>query len=166
MATVSSAPESLMVLHFRVSELLDRYASHVDHGRLDEWAALFAEESRYEVRTRENVEAGNPIALVLDDSKDRILDRITVIRKFWRGHHDEQYVRHLWSALRIEDYDDCHVTATSNVVVHGCRSSGRPFVLAMGEATDDIELGPELRFRSRVVVLDHAAVDGAFIDPI
>jgi hypothetical protein len=35
------------------------------------------------VITRENHERGLPVAVIRDDSKDRIHDRVVIIRDFW-----------------------------------------------------------------------------------
>jgi len=65
-------------------DLLTRYVRVVDDPRrIEEWPKLFSSDAEYVVITRENHERGLPIAVIRDDSKDRIIDRVTIIREFW-----------------------------------------------------------------------------------
>src|SRR5216117_4310243 len=66
-------------------DLLTQYIRIVDDPRrIEEWPALFSDDAEYIVITRENHERNLPIAVIRDDSKDRIADRVTIIREFWR----------------------------------------------------------------------------------
>ncbi|MER3459867.1 MAG: hypothetical protein C4303_01310, partial [candidate division GAL15 bacterium] len=50
-------------------ELLSYYVRVVDNpDRIEEWPDLFAEQAEYWVVTRENLEAGLPVAVVCDDT--------------------------------------------------------------------------------------------------
>src|SRR2546429_10021967 len=65
-------------------DLLTQYIRIVDDPRrIEEWPALFSDDAEYIVITRENHERNLPIAVIRDDSKDRIADRVTIIREFW-----------------------------------------------------------------------------------
>src|SRR5437870_13696040 len=63
-------------------DLLTQYIRIVDDPRrIEEWPALFSDDAEYIVITRENHERNLPIAVIRDDSKDRIADRVTIIRE-------------------------------------------------------------------------------------
>src|SRR2546422_8907641 len=65
-------------------DLLTQYIRIVDDPRrIEEWPALFSDDAEYIVITRENYERNLPISVIRDDSKDRIADRVTIIRECW-----------------------------------------------------------------------------------
>src|SRR5437667_11829690 len=76
-------------------DLLTQYIRIVDDPRrIEEWPALFSDDAEYIVITRENHERHLPIAVIRDDSKDRIADRVTIIREVWgagAGAADRHY---------------------------------------------------------------------------
>src|SRR2546430_11516187 len=84
-------------------DLLTQYIRIVDDPRrIEEWPALFSDDAEYIVITRENHERNLPIAVIRDDSKDRIVDRVTIIREFWGAggraaepHYNDALPRHV-----------------------------------------------------------------------
>jgi anthranilate 1,2-dioxygenase small subunit len=161
-----AAPPGSVEAALIVRDLLDRYVSVVDARDMEGWADLFTDDASYCVYTRENHEAGLPIALIMDDSKDRILDRCTVVSEFWRGHYDFKYTRHTLSGLQLEDVSADGARFRCSVVVHACGLSSTPYVLAMGEYRDEVVFGRTPRFRAKEVILDNAILPGYFIVPL
>src|SRR3989475_10471858 len=65
-------------------DLLTKYIRVVDDPRrIEEWPALVSDTAEYIVITREKHERNLPIAVIRDDSKDRIVDRVTLLGEFW-----------------------------------------------------------------------------------
>lgn len=157
-------------------ELLARYVRVVDDpDRIEEWPDLFAEEAEYRVVTRENLQAGLPVCVVCDDSKERIVDRVTVIREFWGAggrledrHYNQIQPRHVVGPVWTEPQDDGTVRVVANFVVWGTPAAEpNPRLLALGEYRDVViftDRGP--RFRSKWVVLDTPVLQDVFVYPL
>jgi 2-polyprenyl-6-methoxyphenol hydroxylase-like FAD-dependent oxidoreductase/3-phenylpropionate/cinnamic acid dioxygenase small subunit len=170
------APEDLASREQAARELLARYVRVVDDpDRIEEWPELFAEEAEYRVVTRENLEAGLPVSVVCDDSKDRIRDRVTVIREFWGAggrledrHYNQVRPRHVVGPVWTEPQDDGTVRVVANFAVWGTLAADpAPRLLAVGEYRDLVtftDRGP--RFRSKWVVLDTGVLQDVFVYPL
>lgn len=59
----------------------DDYYDILDSMNFEEWPELFSEECSYRVVSRENHEAGLPLALVGAESRGMLHDRVTGLRK-------------------------------------------------------------------------------------
>lgn len=157
-------------------ELLSYYVRVVDNpDRIEEWPDLFAEQAEYWVVTRENLEAGLPVAVVCDDTKDRIRDRVTVIREFWGAggraedcHYNQVRPRHVVGPVWTEAQEDGTVRVVANFAVWVTPvSDPTPRLLALGEYRDVVEFGRHgPRFRSKWVVLDIAVLQDVFVYPL
>ena len=55
------------------------YLAALDRRDLDSWLSCFADEAGYVCITRENHDAGLPVALMLDDTRARLKDRVKFI---------------------------------------------------------------------------------------
>jgi 3-phenylpropionate/cinnamic acid dioxygenase small subunit len=158
-------------------ELLTRYVRVVDDPRrIEEWPGLFAEEASYVVITRENHERGLPVAIVRDDTKDRIHDRVTVIRQFWGAggraedrHYNEAWPRHVVGPAWVEAAEAGEeVRLGANFAAYLTSPlDGRSRLLAVGEYRDVIAFGGDgPRFRSKTVILDTPVLQDVFVYPL
>lgn len=153
--------------------LLQEYVELVDGKDLDGWADAFADDASYIVTTQENLARregqGLPVGFVHDHSKDRILDRVTLIRKAWSGHYDDYQPRHVLSTSLVDAHDgEDALSLRTNLSIYitepnipGSR------VLAVGQYRDVVVFtddGP--RFRSKLVVLDTSTLPRYFIYPL
>lgn len=157
-------------------DLLTRYIRVVDDARrINEWPELFAPEAEYIVVTRENHERGLPVAVVRDDSRDRIADRVTIIREFWGAggraedrHYNEPWPRHVVGPVWAEVTDTGEVAVGAHFVVYQTvQVTETPRLLAMGEYQDAVTFadgGP--RFRAKKVILDTPVLQDVFVYPL
>src|SRR5437667_11636453 len=123
-------------------DLLTQYIRIVDDPRrIEEWPALFSDDAEYIVITRENHERNLPIAVIRDDSKDRIADRLTIIREFWGAggraadrHYNDAWPRHVVGPVWVEfnESGDALVGANS-AESKGAQVDDAPRPLAVGE---------------------------------
>ena len=60
----------------QLDELQVRYVSALDEHDMRGWADCFADEASYVCTTRENEEQHLPVALMMDDNRERIEDRM------------------------------------------------------------------------------------------
>lgn len=153
-----------------VGDLLDRYVGVVDDRRIEDWPALFAPEASYSVVTRENVERGLRVALVLDDTRARINDRVRYIQDVWEGHFNDYYPRHVLSRTVFVGDDDPPggiVTARTSFAVYLTEPGSTSTLLAVGEYADRVTLaGGEARFVEKRVVLDTSVLPRYFVYPL
>lgn len=138
-----------------LDELSGRYVSVVDGQDWHRWPELFTEDCSYAVYSLENVERGLPLAYMLDDSHDRLLDRIKFVTEVWAGTIEPYRTRHVVQRLATTAADDGIYTVRSNIVVSYSEIDGAPELLATGYYEDRVRLtddGP--RFVEKSVYLD------------
>lgn len=159
-----------------VEDLLAGYVRVVDDPRrIEEWPALFADDAEYLVITRENLDRGLPIAVIRDDTKDRILDRVTIIREFWGAggraedrHYNAVVPRHVVGPMWVEAAGPGEVKLGANFAVYQTMQiDGSPRLLAVGEYRDVVEVtGTTARFKSKTVILDTPVLQDVFVYPL
>ena len=114
-----------------VEDFLYKEAALLDEWRLDEWADLFTEDTRYVVPTTDLPEGDPKSDLVfIDDDIVRLRARVTRLNS---RHAHREYpwsrTRRFVSNVRVEEIGDSEVSVTSNVVVYRFRSGeGAPYV--------------------------------------
>ncbi len=157
-------------------DLLVRYVRVVDDPRrVEEWPGLFADQAEYIVITRENYERGLPIAVIRDDTKDRILDRVTIIREFWGAggraedrHYNDVVPRHVVGPVWVESAGAGEVRVGANFAIYQTvQVDSTPRLLAVGEYRDVVEFaGTSARFKSKTVILDTPVLQDVFVYPL
>lgn len=157
-------------------DLLVRYIRVVDDPRrIDEWPELFGDDAEYLVITRENHERGLPIAVIRDDSKDRILDRVTIIKEFWGAggraedrHYNAAWPRHLVGPAWVEFASSGDVLMGANIGVWTTvQVESAPRLLAVGEYQDIVDFsGDGPKFKSKKVILDTPVLQDVFVYPL
>jgi anthranilate 1,2-dioxygenase small subunit len=157
-------------------DLLTRYVRVVDDPRrVDEWPELFADEAEYLVVTRENHERGLPVAVIRDDSKDRIRDRVVIIKEFWGAggrsedrHYNLSWPRHIVGPAWVDVRESGDAALGAHFMVWGAAQiGGSPLLLAVGEYRDIVEFaGGAARFKSKTVILDNTVLQDVFVYPL
>lgn len=157
-------------------ELLVRYVRVVDDARrIDEWPELFSDDAEYIVITRENHERGLPIAVIRDDTKNRILDRVTIIKEFWGAggraqdrHYNEAWPRHIVGPTWVEFAESGHALMGANFAVWATvHVDATPRLLAVGEYQDVVEFSGETpKFKAKKVILDTSVLQDVFVYPL
>lgn len=151
----------------QVQDLLARYVEILDAKRLEEWPELFAAQASYMVTTRENEELGLPLAVVCDDTKDRIFDRVSIVREFWKDHFNDQTPRHILGSTVIEGGGASEFKAKTNFVVYLTKRIDGSTLLFPGEYLDTVGFEDgEIRFKAKRVVLDTPVLPDAFVYPL
>ncbi|MGH9036879.1 MAG: aromatic-ring-hydroxylating dioxygenase subunit beta [Acidimicrobiia bacterium] len=148
-------------------QLAARYAAVVDDpARLDEWPNFFADEASYVVTTKRDLAEGGRVAIMMDDTKGKILDRPFIINDIWAGHYDPQATTHTVSIPVIEEVGDGSLRCRTGFTVDIVKEAGNTYRLA-GEYVDEIVGPPEqLRFRSKLVVLSNDVLPTYFVRPL
>jgi anthranilate 1,2-dioxygenase small subunit len=152
-------------LQERVADLLERYAHTLDDGRVDDWSAFFDEKATYQVTTRENVEAGMPLGIILCVGRGMLNDRIKALKE--ANIFESHTHRHVLGRPLITLRDDGTYSVRSSFVVYRTMYTGKTDIFATGVYDDVItaDAGP-MRFLRRQVVLDSRAVDTLMVYPL
>ncbi len=145
-----------------VYDLFAEYGALIDTAQLDEWLDLFAEECRYQIVPRENLDRGLPAALVFCDSRAVLEDRIRALHEAnkYNIHTD----RHVIGLPRI--FDDGSA-AEAPFAVYQTDQEGETRLFATGLYRDRLALeGSRLKIRDKLVLLDTFAVPTLLATPL
>lgn len=153
-------------LHFRIQQLHTHYAQILDEDKLEQWPALFTSDGRYCITTRENHQAGLPLALFSCQGRGMLQDRVTGYRKI--NVYEPHCYRHHVSALSVQDEGAQLWRCSSNFLVVRTLHTGAMTVFATGVYLDQIvqDADGELRFAERRVVTDSRQTDTLLVIPL
>jgi len=158
------AQETLVLL----DDLQNRYISALDSKDMPGWAALFAdhEDATYICRSAENESMGMPIALMLDDCKARIKDRVTFVTQVWKGTFQDYRTRHFTHRLSCEKETDTTFRLRSNFSIEYTFDPQASQTLATGVYEDVVTMeGGEPRFLSKKAIYDTTVLPQYIVYP-
>jgi 3-phenylpropionate/cinnamic acid dioxygenase small subunit len=148
-------------------QLQSRYIRALARNDMSAWADCFDDPGSYVCMVRENEEQGLPIALMMDDSRGRILDRVKYVTEVWHGTFEDYSSRHIVQPIDWSVAASGAITAESNLIVAYTTTRGRSEMLATGSYLDEIVIGPAgAHFRSKKVVLDTTITPRYLVYPI
>ena len=148
-----------------IARLNTAYAHAIDDDRLEDWPGFFTDDGLYRIVTRENREAGMPLAIVHCDGAAMMRDRVRAMRtaNIFEPH---TYCHTLGAAEIAEGEDGIH-TARTNFTVVRTMHSGAMSIFACGRYLDRIvEADGALKFAERIVVCDSRTVDTLLVVPL
>lgn len=151
-----------------ISDLLTQYVMVVDDkNRLSEWPDFFADNGAYYVYTKENYEFGLPMAIVMDDNKGRILDRVRAIQLIWKDHFDDLIPCHTISTPSLRFVDDTYAELTTNFTVSIVKLDKGPYVFS-GRYLDKIVVTHDrkAKFIEKKVILDNPVLPTYLVYPL
>lgn len=160
------SPENLNA----IDDLQRRYIDALDSKDMPAWLACFAEqpEASYICTSLENFERNLPIALMLDDCRARLQDRVTYITEIWKGTFQDYRTRHFVQRLRADQQPDGVIALRSNVsVLYTPEDTGQSEVLATGTYLDRVRVqdGHAL-FLAKTVVIDTRVLPRYLVYPL
>jgi anthranilate 1,2-dioxygenase small subunit len=149
----------------RILELEARHGQLIDEGDLRGWMSLFAENCVYRIVPRENYDRGLPVTLLQCDNRPQLTDRVTALleaNKF-NIHTD----RHVIGIPMITGRTADSVKVEAPFVVMQADGEGVGSLFAFGRYIDEIvDEGGELRFRSKIAVVDNYEIPRTISTPI
>ena len=153
------------VLAARIARLNTAYAHAIDDDRLEDWPGFFTDDGLYRIVTRENREAGLPLAIVHCDGAAMMRDRVRAMRT--ANIFEPHTYCHIVGAVEPVAGEDGIHTARTNFVVVRTMHSGAMSVFACGRYLDrNVETDGTLKFAERVVVCDSRTVDTLLAVPL
>lgn len=150
-----------------LAELHARYNEALDDAAIERWPGFFTVDGHYRLTTRDNLERGLPLCFVLCEGQGMLRDRAEALRS--AVFHRRRVQRRLQSGLRLTrvDADGGGAEACASFAVYESVGEGPSTLLACGRSIDVLaRVGGELRFRSRLVVLDARVVPDSLIFPL
>jgi 3-phenylpropionate/cinnamic acid dioxygenase small subunit len=154
-----------MQLRLEVDALYARYVDALDEGPISKWPTLFLSEGSYKAVTRENVDRGWPLALMLCESRAAIEDRVYAIENL--ALTIPRRVRHIVSGLVIaEDGDRLNVSA--NFAVFETLEGNSTTCFAAGRYHDVLARDGEgeLKFLHKTSIADAALINNSLVIPL
>ncbi|MGF7000704.1 aromatic-ring-hydroxylating dioxygenase subunit beta [Paraburkholderia sp. GAS32] len=149
-----------------------KYVEALDSKEMNKWLDAFSGDdiASYICISRENVNRGLPLALMMDDCKARLFDRVTYITKIWAGTFEDYQTRHFVQRVRAERISDLDFKVWSNFsVLYTPDNGGSSGVLATGVYEDEIRLTSDqsgARILSRRAVLDTTVLPRYLVYPL
>jgi len=85
-----------------IDALLLANAEALDDKNMQAWLETFstATEASYVCNSAESVNAGRSIALMLDDCRARLEDRVSFVNRIWQGTYQDYQTRHMVQRMR------------------------------------------------------------------
>lgn len=155
--------------HLRlIDELQLRYNDALDSKKMQAWADTFHPEGQYICTTAESVEAGWSIALIMDDCRGRIEDRVKFVDKVWSGTFQDYQTRHFVQRIECVPVEDSLYRVRTNFSIAFTRSdNGITGMLATGVYHDLVDVsGAQALFRARKVVTDAPLLPHYIVYPL
>jgi len=151
-----------------IDELQARYIVALDTRKMTDWANTFAAEASYICKTLESEEAGWPMALIMDDCRGRIEDRVKFVEKIWAGTFQDYQTRHMVQRIECTSAGKDQYRVRSHFTIMFTRSdTGVTSVLASGVYDDLIDVqGQQALFRERKVVTDAPLLPHYIVYPL
>ena len=140
-----------------LDKLQNRYISALDSKNMRQWLECFSAEptASYICRSAENEAMNYPIALMYDDCRARIEDRITFVEDIWRGTFQDYRTRHFTQRTAFARIDETTLSMQTNFSIEYTLDPNPTLILAAGSYHDVVvaERG-ELRFQSKLAIYD------------
>jgi 3-phenylpropionate/cinnamic acid dioxygenase small subunit len=151
----------------RVDDLQMKYLAALDRHDLNAWLECFAQEASYTCITRENHDADLPVALMLDDTRARLKDRVKFVDEVWSGTYEDYATRHFVQRLECTQGAGGGVNALTNFMVSYTNRHGGSDILVTGVYEDEIELGDnQARFKVKRAILDTVTTPRYLVYPV
>jgi 3-phenylpropionate/cinnamic acid dioxygenase small subunit len=151
----------------RIDGLQMKYLSALDRRDLESWLACFADEAGYVCITRENHDAGLPVALMMDDTRARLKDRVKFITEVWSGTFEDYATRHFVQRLDCKEAAGGRYDVLTNFMVSYTNRRGGSDILVTGVYEDTVAItGADTNFISKRAILDTVTTPRYLVYPV
>lgn len=154
----------------RIDALQLAYADALDSRDMAAWLETFSQapEASYLCTTAESMDSGLPVALIMDDRRTRLEDRVTFVEKVWKGTYQAYQTRHIVQRVRCVAAGAGIFQVKSNFIVgFSSDDGGVADLLTMGIYLDEIDLSQgEARFLSKKAITDTAVLPHYIVYPL
>ncbi len=152
-------------LREEVSELYYDYAEAIESRQLDLWPAFFAEPCVYKLISKENYDAGLPVALIYCDSQGMLKDRVFASMKL--NVYAPRVWRYVLGRVQAEQQAGEAITSSATFAIFETITGQSTHVLCTGRYLDDlVRVGGRLKFRQRLCIYDTTLLPGSIVFPV
>lgn len=141
----------------QIDALQAEYIHALDNKNFPGWVDTFdtADDTAYFCIPAENEENNLSIALMYDDCRQRIEDRVTFISDIWAGTFQDYRTRHFIQRTACEKTADNVYAVETNFLIAYTPESGRSDVQVAGVYKDEVIVsGGEAKFKTKKAVYD------------
>jgi anthranilate 1,2-dioxygenase small subunit len=150
-----------------IDALQIRYLAALDERNMEGWLACFAEEAGYVCTTRENHDADLPVAMMLDDSRARLKDRVKFVNEVWSGTFEDYATRHFVQRVDCRPEGGGRFGVRTNFMVAYTNRRGGSEILVTGVYEDVVKIeGDDARFISKRAILDTVTTPRYLVYPV
>ena len=141
------------------------YCACLDEGRFERWPKFFSADCIYKLISRENFDAGRPLATLSFESRGMLEDRVFGITQTL--FHAPYYQRHILSSVLIRSVDGNTIRSEASYLVVRTKRDEPSEVFNTGRYLDVVvrEDGA-WQFRERLCVFDSDLILTSIIYPI
>lgn len=152
----------------QADELQTSYLRALDRRDMRAWVESFSRQNgSYACIARENEDQGLPLALMLDDCPERLLDRVKYVTEVWAGTFEDYHTRHFVQRLSSAVVEGDVLKVSSNFMVAYTTMTGRSEILVTGTYEDAIVIDEgRVCFRSKKAVLDTTVTPRYLVYPV
>lgn len=148
-----------------VASLLTRATMALDAGEYEAWPELFTERCHYQIISRESIERGWSVGMMLCDTRAMLRDRIRALREV--NVYEPHTYRHVTGPSQVLARGDESWTVHTNYILTRAMHGRAADLFATGCYQDEIVFTEDgARFRSRNVVWDSSIVDTLVVIPV
>ena len=150
-----------------IDALQMQYLAALDQRDFDAWLDCFADEAAYICITRENHDAGLPVAMMMDDTRARLRDRVKFIKEVWSGTYEDYATRHFVQRIGGEALDRGYIRIFTNFMVSYTNRRGGSDILVTGVYDDTVSVnGGTPKFASKRAILDTVTTPRYLVYPV
>lgn len=144
------------------------YLRALDRFDMEAWLDCFeAGAGSYVCTTRENVEQNLPLALMMDDCRARLHDRVRFITEVWSGTFEEYSTRHFVQRLDCAGNGPGRYAVESNFMVAYTSDRRHSEILAAGVYLDVVSVNSAgALFESKKAILDTVTTPRYLVYPV
>jgi len=152
----------------RIDALQIKYLRALDGADMTGWLDCFGEQdASYICTTRENEQQNLPLALMMDDSYDRLKDRVRFITEVWSGTFEDYQTRHFVQRLDCKESGKDRYDVLTNFMVSYTNRRGGSEILVTGVYEDSMRIaGANAHFISKRAILDTVTTPRYLVYPV
>ncbi len=152
----------------KLDELQLSYIDALDSQSMDGWLDTFDAEGSYICRTAESADAGLPVALILDDCRARLEDRVTFVTQVWAGTYQDYRTRHMTQRVRChQEASGLYALRSHFIITYTSKDGGRSEVFTSGVYEDLVSVTDGVaKFRSKTVLTDVSILPHYMVYPL
>jgi 3-phenylpropionate/cinnamic acid dioxygenase small subunit len=164
---IAAAPglRASSALRARLADLYGAYDEALGEGQYERWPDFFTAACVYKITSRENYDAGLPIAVIYAESRAMLADRVAAVRN--TTLYAPRIVRNLTAGIMLQAIEPDGMRLSASFAVFQTMLNEPSMVFLCGRYYDRVvEDRGALRFAERICVTDATLVPTSLIFPL